>query len=128
MFIGGRQDAASFEGERFCVLDEAPEGLPPATHIPVYDDLTDRPIVANLDRVAAGIHAAREKSRPVIVFCGHGVRRSPMAAAWYLYRYEHLTLDEAYARIRAIRPGIEDARAWVGDPSPLGQDGRADPL
>lgn len=109
----------SFDGERFCVLDEAPEDMPPATHIPIYDDKNDRPIVENLERVAREMHAARARHRPVIVFCGHGVRRSPMAGAWYLLRYENLSLDAAYERIRAVRPQVEHAREWVGDSAPL---------
>jgi len=119
VFVGGWKEAVAFDGERFCVLDEKPEDMPQGTHIPIYDDASDRPIVENLDRVASAMHAARVRDRPVIVFCGHGVRRSPMAGAWYLHRYENLSLDDAYARIRAVRPKVEHARDWLGDPSPL---------
>jgi hypothetical protein len=57
--------------------------------------------------------------RPVLVFCGHGIRRGPLAAAWYLHRSEGLTLAEAYTRIRAVRPQIEEAKEWIGDPENL---------
>jgi len=119
VFVGGWNDALGFEGTRFCVLDEAPADMPAGTHVPIYDDATDRPIVGNLDRVARGMHEARSRDQPVLVFCGHGVRRSPMAAAWYLHRYEGLSLDDAYARIREVRPRVEHARDWIGDPAPL---------
>lgn len=123
VFVGGWKEALAFEGERFCVLDEKPDDMPKATHIPIYDDRADRPIVENLDRVAEGIQEARKRNEPVIVFCGHGIRRSPMAGAWYLHRYENLSLDEAYDRIRAVRPKVEHARDWVGDPTPLAAKG-----
>jgi protein-tyrosine phosphatase len=115
LFVGGWNDAVRFEGARFCVLDEAPPDMPPATHLPIYDENGDRPIVSNLNRLADAMKAARSKNEPVLVFCGHGVRRSPLAAAWYLHRVEQLPLDEAYDRIRAVRPRIEHARDWIGD-------------
>jgi histidinol-phosphate aminotransferase len=119
VFVGGRKDASSFSGTRICVLDERPDGIPPATHVPIYDGGSDRIVPKNLDRVAQLVGAARARGEPVLVFCGHGVRRSPLAAAWYLRRTEGLSLDAAYARIRTARPQIETAREWVGDPAGL---------
>jgi protein-tyrosine phosphatase len=117
--LGGRNDALKFSGRRFCVLDEAPEGMPPGTHVQIYDEDKDAPIVANLDRLATEIAAVRASREPVLLFCGHGVRRSPLAAAWYLHRDQRLPLEEAYDRIRAVRPKIETAREWIGNCSPL---------
>ena len=86
VFVGGWKDALRFEGARFCVLDEAPPDMPPATHIPIYDEATDRPNTKNLDRLAGAMHASKQKGEPVLVFCGHGIRRSPLGGAWYLRR------------------------------------------
>jgi hypothetical protein len=119
VFLGGWKDALKFSGRRFCVLDEAPEDMPPATHVRIYDADKDAPIVANLDRLATEIAVARAATEPVLVFCGHGVRRSPLAAAWYLHRDQRLPLEEAYDRIRAVRPKIETAREWIGNCAPL---------
>jgi len=119
VYVGGWKEAAEFEGVRFCVLDERPEDMPAATHIPIYDGATDRAIPGNLDKVARGMREARAKGQPVIVFCGHGVRRSPLAGAWYLHRHEGMTLDQAYAKIRTVRPKIEVASDWVGHPENL---------
>jgi hypothetical protein len=119
VFVGGRTDAPNFEGDRVCVLDEAPDDLPPATHIPVYDGEHDAANVSNLERVVETVRRARAQGRPVLIFCGHGVRRSPLAAAWYLHRTEGLPLSEAYERIRAVRPQIETASEWLGDTSNL---------
>lgn len=119
LFVGGWKDARCFEGCRFCVLDEAPEMMPPATHIPIYNERRGRADPANLDRLAEAMRKAREQGQPVLVFCGHGIRRSPLGAAWYLHRTEGLTLEEAYARVAAARPGIERAGDWVGNAEEL---------
>jgi hypothetical protein len=120
LFVGGWNDALTFEGARFCVLDEAPEELPPeAKHIPIYDEGSGRANRSNLDRLAQEAGAARATGRPVLVFCGHGIRRSPLAAAWILHRTERLPLDQAYDRIRAVRPRVEVPTSWMGSPQSL---------
>ena len=115
VFVGGWKDALRFEGSRFCVLDEAPPDMPAATHVRIYDDRGDRAIPANLDGLARAMRDARATGKPVLVFCGHGVRRSPLAGAWYLRRTEGLTLGEAYERVRAVRPKVEEAQEWIGN-------------
>lgn len=113
--MGGWSDAVKFEGRRYCVLDERPEGeLPADEQLAIYDEGADAPILANLDRVNGLVEAARKAGEPVLLFCGHGVRRSPLAAAWYLHRHDGIPLSEAYARIREVRPGVEEAREWIG--------------
>jgi protein-tyrosine phosphatase len=114
VFVGGWKDAMKFEGARFCVLDEAPDDMPPATHIPIYDGATDGANRANLERLAKEMIAARAKGSRVLVFCGHGVRRSPLGGAWYLHRAEQLSLEQAYERIRSVRPQVETASEWLG--------------
>jgi len=115
VYLGGWNDAVKFQGQKFCVLDEAPDGMPSATHVRIYDEAKDAPIVPNLDRLASEMNAARRANQPVLVFCGHGIRRSPLAAAWYLHRYEKLSLADAYARIRSVRPRVETAAEWIGN-------------
>jgi len=119
VFVGGWNDALRFDGARFCVLDEAPDDMPAATHIPVYDERSGAALRSNLDRLAKAIGTARADGRPVLVFCGHGVRRSPLAGAWYLHRSEKLPLEAAYDRVRAVRPKIETVGAWMGDAGSL---------
>ncbi|MCI4346217.1 MAG: dual specificity protein phosphatase family protein [Thermoplasmata archaeon] len=116
VFVGGWKDAESFVGTRFCVLDERPEELdemPGTTHVPIYDDGSEAPVRANLDRLASLVEAAHGRKEPVLLFCGHGVRRSPLAGAWYLHRSESLPLDEAFARVKTARPGIEHVKEWA---------------
>ncbi|MGI0131921.1 MAG: dual specificity protein phosphatase family protein [Thermoplasmata archaeon] len=119
VYVGGWKDALKFDGTRFCVLEEAPPDMPAATHIAIYDEATDRADVANLDRLAKTMISARARGEPVLVFCGHGVRRSPLGAAWYLRRAERISLDAAYERVRSVRPRVEHARDWVGNAADL---------
>lgn len=120
VFVGGWNDAAAFAGARICVLDEAPEEtLPGMTHVAIYDGSTDRALPKNLDRVAELALAARRRHEPVILFCGHGIRRGSLAGAWYLHRAEKLPLDQAFDRVAAVRPQIERPADWIGDPSDL---------
>jgi len=119
VFVGGWNDALRFDGTRFCVLDEAPDDMPPVTHIPIYDEGSGSANRANLDRLAKEIGTAHASGRPVLVFCGHGIRRSPLGGAWYLHRSEKLPLDAAYARVRAVRPKVQPPSAWMGNASSL---------
>jgi len=116
VFVGGWNDAVAFQGARFCVLDEVPdEDLPADAHRAIYDGAKDAPIRAGLESVAALAQAARSQGKPVLFFCGHGIRRGPLAGAWYLHRAEGISLDAAYDRIRAVRPKIEHVSEWAGN-------------
>lgn len=119
VYVGGWTDALQFAGARFCVLDDAPVEMPRAAHVQIYSEKVDRAGRSALDHLAESIRKARERGKPVLVFCGHGVRRSPLAGAWYLRRATGNSLDAAYDRIRSVRPKIEHAREWVGNAGEL---------
>lgn len=119
VFVGGWNDAVAFEGTRFCVLDEKPDKTPPARHIPIYDEASGSALRSNLDRLAREIGVARAAGQPVLVFCGHGIRRSPLAVAWYLHRSEELPLGAAFERVRAVRPRAEPPASWMGNAASL---------
>jgi hypothetical protein len=122
VFVGGWSDALGFEGSRFCVLDEEPAEMPAAVHLAIYDEGSDRASRTRLDQLATSMAAARRKGGPILVFCGHGVRRSGLGGAWYLRRSEGISLDAAYERVRAVRPKVEHAREWVGNADELVSD------
>ncbi|MGD0257620.1 MAG: hypothetical protein ABSB90_07055 [Thermoplasmata archaeon] len=115
VYVGNWEDALTFEGARFCVLDEAPADMPSATHVPIYNEAADRADRTNLDRLADAMKAARAQGSPVLVFCGQGRYRSPLGAAWYLHRADGVPLDEAYLRVRAARPTAYRALDWIGN-------------
>lgn len=120
VFIGARRDADRFEGVWFCVLDEAPPDLPDATHIPLLEAGTGAANRSNLDRLVRGIRQARAEGRPVLIYCGHGIRRSPLGGAWYLRAELGLPLEAAFDRIAAVRPQVERPREWLTDADSLG--------
>lgn len=67
---GGWNDAVRFEGVRCCVLDEAPEGMPSATHIPIYHGEADAVDRKNLGRPAESVRRARAEGQPVPIIPG----------------------------------------------------------
>ena len=115
VFVGTWDDAAKFEGARFCVLDDAPADMPPSTHVRIYDEAHDRADPKALERVVAAMRTARDAGKPVLVYCGQGMYRSPLAAAWYLKRTEGISLGEAYQRVQAVRPKAKLASKWLGN-------------
>lgn len=119
VFVGNWDDAVKFEGSRFCVLDEAPAEMPPSTHVRIYDEEKDRADSKALDRVAASMKAAHDAGKPVLVYCGQGIYRSPLAAAWYLKRTEGVSIQEAYKRVLAVRPKAKPAATWLGNYSEI---------
>lgn len=128
LFLGGRADAPSFRGTRIYV-SEAPldERLEVEGQLPVYDPTADAPNLENLERLAGLIDRARAMGRPVLVFCGHGIRRGPLGVAWYLHRRRGMSLAAAYERIRTVRPGIEEATEWIGHAERLDLGSSTDP-
>ncbi len=119
VFVGAWSDATGFVGRRFCVLDELPADAPADAGFTIYDDSQGAANLANLDRLADRISAARREGQPVLVFCGHGVRRGPLGAAWYVHRSERIPLDAAFERVRAVRPQTEEPREWMDHPESL---------
>jgi len=118
VYVGGAGDARGFGGRRVCVRDDPPAKTgPDDLHLPVFDVARGRANRANLDRIAALIEEGRASGQPVLVYCGFGQRRGPLAVAWYLARHERIDLEEAYRRIRKVRPEVETPREWISDES-----------
>lgn len=127
VYVGGWKDAVKFEGTRICVLDELSKGDAGLCdlHVPIFSDSEGRALRPNLDRVAHAAQSARAHGRAVLLFCGHGVRRGPLAGAWYLHVAEKIPLEAAFDRVESARRGIERPHEWIPDPSSLDDDGPA---
>lgn len=115
LFVGGRPDAARFPGVRLSVLEDLGDPTPAEVRIPILVAEGGGADRHALDRVADVIERALRGDRPVLVYCGHGVRRSPLAVAWYLHRRRGLPLDAAYAALQAARPEVEPAVGWLSN-------------
>lgn len=86
--------------------DDAARGvaLDAYLHLPVTDDAPPTP--EDFRRGAAFIAAQRQQGRGVYIHCASGVGRAPTMAAAYLMVEQGMTLDEALATIRRVRPFI----------------------
>lgn len=49
----------------------------------------------------------------VLVACGAGIERSPLAIMWYLFTKKSMTLNAAYEYVKRLRPIIMDRRSWI---------------
>lgn len=110
LFVGDMIDARSdFDGLIICVLEEKPFDEPPnATWIPFLAEG-----LRSLEITAEIIDGALGGGRAVLVHCGAGSERAPLAVAWYLHRRRGITLDEAYALLKSRRPIVQDRRFWL---------------
>ena len=118
LFLGDLADAASWDGLAITVLEDRSPDLPPSVvHIPIYDPESGRARFEEVERVVALVsEELRSGRQSVLVSCGHGVERSPLALAWYLYRVEGLSPPEAYDSIRERRPEVQPRLEWLHGP------------
>jgi len=80
--------------ERVPIRDQNPPSV--RTHLPVAVGILDKAIREKL----------KEPGQTVYLHCRAGLGRSPSVAAAYLYWFtDDITLDEACARLRALRAG-----------------------
>ncbi len=86
-------------------FDDAAAGIAPERylHVPAVDDTP--PTLEQLHEGAAFIAEEIARGGGVYIHCGAGVGRAPTMAAAYLVS-TGLVPDEAWARIRAVRPFI----------------------
>jgi protein-tyrosine phosphatase len=115
LFVGGRADAPAFRGVRISVLEDLGDPTPAEVRIPILVAANGGADRRALDRAADVIAGALRGDQPVLVYCGHGVRRSPLAVAWFLHRRRGLSFDAAYAALQAQRPEVEPASGWLSN-------------
>ncbi len=54
-----------------------------------------------------------DETTKVVVHCAMGMERSPLTVVWYLHKYHQISIDDAYEKVRAIRPIVLDRRDWI---------------
>lgn len=68
----------------------------------------------SLDQIANLIQEQLLTSKKkIVVHCFWGMERSVLAVVWYLHIKLGLSIDQAYERVRLIRPIAIDHRSWV---------------
>ena len=86
-------------------------------HIPIYDPETGRARFEEIEKVVSLVSAAlRSGDQDVLVSCGSGTERSPLAIAWYLHRTEGLDVSAAYSDISGKRPQVQPRLEWLHGP------------
>jgi protein-tyrosine phosphatase len=120
LFIGTIYEAGPFTGLSISVLDyRAPFWPPHVEHIAVLDVARleaggdARALRPQLNAVASRIEAGLAAGRRVLVSCGQGIERAPLAAAWFLSKARGCSLEDAYAVIIRRRPQVEPRLEWI---------------
>lgn len=126
LYVGSLEDAVYWAKSRPLVQliyvheDLAPGvgPLPESTlHLPFLTPADSANLSADVERleaIAEKVDGILNCGRGVLIHCGTGVERAPLAAAWFLYRRRGMSLDDAYELIRSARPFIADRRDWLG--------------
>lgn len=71
---------------------------------------------AFLERIVSVIDEGRRRKSKVLVHCVQAVERSPLIAAWYLFRSGRARdLDTAYAQVIAKHPHTQRRDRWILD-------------
>ena len=115
VFVGGARDATGFDGFRICVRDELEGSAPAEMRCPVLLPDGSGADRSHLERIALETARQRSAGRPVLIYCGQGSRRGPLAGAWYLRAAFGLSLHEAFRKIRSVRPQAEHPQEWLGN-------------
>lgn len=115
LFIGEGVDSFGESAKtmvRICVSEKLPAGTS-EHHLPFLvpdDEGALRADTARLDEIATIIETALCADRKVLVFCGAGMERSPLAVTWYLHRYKNMPLDKAWELVKSKRWCAKDCR------------------
>ncbi len=122
LWIGTYRDSYAWKGFAICVLEERFSELPKTVaHVPILDpdgfDGGDgsslRAVYAQLEAVNDLVDAALARKDTVLVCCGQGIERSPLAVVWYLHRRKGMTVTQAYALVRSKRPEVQERLEWL---------------
>ena len=114
LFLGDIVDAMKFDGDAICVLESFPPR--PSIWLPVLqlDQDGGTPVVRHgqLEVIARTIDWL-STTGPLLVYCGAGIERSPLAVAWWMHTRSCMSLQEAYEAIKRVRPQVQDRTYWL---------------
>lgn len=119
LYLGSLADSWKWDGDALCVHEDLFPPLVKSSEVRVpvaYMHSNPTRMVAQpaqLNICKAIIHEHAATKTPLLVHCMAGVERSPLTVVWYLMFAQGLTMDEAYAFVKARRPQVEDRRDWL---------------
>lgn len=106
-------------GKRICVHHDS--ALVLDYHMPILltrPDETDRNKGAKanlkqLEMLGHIIGSCLDCEEPLMIHCKGGIERSPLTVAYFLVKFRHYKMDDAYEFIKKARPVVEDRRTWL---------------
>lgn len=108
LYIGNIHDGRSFNGEKICVQEEKRCLHDIGTHhLPLLDEKYEVGI-DNANKISDKINELLKKDKRVIVYCGSGKGRGPVAIQWYLVRYKGFTRKEALEAVKLKHQPTEE--------------------
>ena len=135
IWVGDLEDALVWDGNLLCVLETRPEKEPKrALHIPILtlkwektfmkdkdgndtnyqiSGFVDKALPVQLDAVAHVIQNHVDAKEKLLLHCGAGMERSPLALTWYLHTRMGLTLEDAFKLVKEKRPQAENRLEWI---------------
>ncbi|KAM8805015.1 dual specificity phosphatase 28 [Eudromia elegans] len=106
-------DAALLQRERvtLCVNVSRQQPFPTlqhvrCLHVPILDDPAED-LYSYLERCGEAIEEALRGGGRCLVYCKNGRSRSAAVCTAFLMRHRHLSLQEAFATVKAARPQAE---------------------
>ena len=141
LYLGAWPDQMIFSGGILNVLEQAPERAH-SLWVPILreeswmtyegmnlhatdEEAIQRVMVRQPENIRASegalmlaadiIERFHTQARPLLVHCGAGIERSPLAIAfWMVHRPNSgMTLDGAYGMLMTLRPIVMDRREWL---------------
>jgi protein-tyrosine phosphatase len=113
LFIGNFSDAKKVDAydKIICVLEHPTQTAKNVTWIRLLRG--ERADMKQLDKIANTIDYNLKNDKKVLVHCGAGIERSPLAVVWYLHTRKHMPIDTAYKLVRTRRIIAQDRRLWI---------------
>ena len=121
LFLGDLADAKRWQGLAITVLEYRPPELPTnVVHIPIVDTNNHEGsldevhvLFVQLETLVTVVDTAMVRGEKVLVSCGQGMERSPLAVVWYLFRRKEMSVKEAYRLVKEKRPQVIEHLEWL---------------
>jgi len=114
LYLGSLEDALNAPPDFVivCVLEYQPSNEPPGAYrFPFLEGGVAN--VKVLDDFADLVDKLLSEGEKVLVHCGMGVERSPLAVVWYLHKKKGMSIPEAYRYVMNRRSVVADRTVWL---------------
>ena len=113
IFVGDLTAAHFWPGPKLAIREQPSEYI--------YHSMDDKQIMFRYGHVTKEIlkessewlNRMKNKGIPILVHCSGGLHRSALVVAYWISKREHITINDAYNRMRKYRTEIEPRPDWV---------------